>query len=341
MHRDHSRMSSQLHITRSIESIDGLLEITNHLPQLFVILLCTALSPTTAAQSINLQHSTRPESNATPIISHGMPPPVDINSCQSESRGHELQIENSSVFLPLSKIDSPHLTGVLEKGAPTLNWWLRSQNEISHVTIAVATHETTHWIKKKLTACSGGAQTYYFNGKIWATNLRQGETRHISIALRTLPTRYINKQTRRLERYLLLSQRTPGNQFTVLLDELLAYIGSAQTELALVEAQRSDLVASGIKIFEGNISGSTELLLFTLAYLTSLEEASPYEHEVLISTPGVLPLLRNAWAVHLENISRLERLGDDFQKALSPDFDITREIFSLKFKGALQLISRN
>ena len=315
--------------------------------QLALMIILIISNPTPQAATVGFKDKNIVEPYAPISIALKAPgpqPKLDLHSAcddtwtQDDTNAYEDVSEAMSI---LNQIQSPHAERIAKEAMPVVAWWLRLQGSKSFISIAIAVHEANHWMKQKWTACFNGANAYHLNGNIFKTQLRQGESRHISIVMNSLSAEYKNKTPFRLKNYIIDSREIQGNQFTVLLDELVAYTGAAQVELALIQKSAAYFDEQKITRFDVNLGGSTEMWVFSLAYLASLKELNEYEYKLLINTQGIRPLLQAIRATQLHINSQLNQLDERYRKIIEPNQKLRKEMNSKRLLEVLDEIMKN
>lgn len=193
------------------------------------------------------------------------------------------------------KATSPRHGHVLLTVAPgEVMWWVRTMGSISIESLGVAVHEANHAVDAVLTACNGGAATYKLNGVTSKTEHTRGDTPNYSIMADALPSAL--KGGFRYRQYVEGNGVQPGSDFSMLLDEFVAYTGAAGMELSIVRSNEYNwLLNREIDAFDGNAGGMVDFMVYVLSYLKALRTHHPDVYLNLQKAPNMLSLLQAVW----------------------------------------------
>jgi hypothetical protein len=177
-------------------------------------------------------------------------------------------------------------------------WWIRVDKSLSLISLTKAIHETHHAINKVLSYCNDRYASYYFEGDVWTTELRTGDTANYSIVTETIPKKYGegSMQTSNYYPYILKSKTYSGNDFIVLLDEFNAYTSAARLEINLHPSEiYQKLRTSGLTSYGGNLQGMSDFMLYTLCYLQAARTHYPASYQKIRNSPLLVAQIMRVW----------------------------------------------
>lgn len=193
---------------------------------------------------------------------------------------------------------SPNHGWVLFTLAPKeFMWWVRMEGSLSIISVGTAVHETNHVVDIVLTACNGGAATYSLNGISMRTEHRPGETPNYSILATVLPPSMKGRNVgSRYPQYIEINGTQPGSDFSLLLDEFVAYVGGAGMELAIVRSKEYGwLLNREIDAFDGDPGGMADFMVYVLAYLKAVRINHPEVYARIQKQTNTLGLIQMTW----------------------------------------------
>jgi hypothetical protein len=193
---------------------------------------------------------------------------------------------------------SAQLNGLLLFLGENVMWWTRIDNEVDIVTLPRAFHESNHAIDLQLTSCNDNKAAYFFNGQVYVTDLLHGSVPPYTIAAEKIPTIVKSQPLGRYVNYFERTRPAPGNDLTILVDELNAYLTGAQLEVVLADTYLyGDAVKSGkYRSYDGNIEGTADFMLYLLSYLKAVKEKSPDSYLKIKNSPLFLAYLQRLWS---------------------------------------------
>ncbi len=175
-------------------------------------------------------------------------------------------------------------------------WWLRRQGTVDLSSVPTAFHEANHAIDVALAACNGGKAVYVFHGETYVTELVRGSTAPYVVAAAAVPAPFKTGGSARYQTYMVRTPKVAANDFTTLLDELNAYVGAAEMEVALANSPLyARFRAEGNAALDGNIGGAADLMLYTLAYLRTVRQTEPASYARIRRSPLLLAHLQRLW----------------------------------------------
>ena len=194
----------------------------------------------------------------------------------------------------LNATDMAHGLSEFSRLPATFMWWVRGAGDAVNMTrIATAMHEANHEFDDALELCYPDRPARYFaNNSIYTTNLLRGQTSNYSIVGETYPS--VLKMTRasRYKTYITGSSAANGNDFAVLLDELVAYSGGAQFEANLLgNKSYSYLSVAG----DFNAGGVTDFMSYLQYYLQSARLNHVSAHATIKSQATTLAFIQYSW----------------------------------------------
>lgn len=205
----------------------------------------------------------------------------------------------------LKTTNSGHAYRVFARAPLNVMWWLRSQGGlIDMATIGAAVHESNHEIDFALTSrCNTDhVARLLFDGVVQTTAVvsGNGSTANYSIAAETVPPAL--KTGLRYSTYVPGAASAPGNDFSVLIDELNAYTGATEFELGLL----SDPVYKVLRTNgDFNAGGQVDFMLYALAYLKAARLNHPSTYASIRSQAATLAYIQKVWTQAEVNLAGL------------------------------------
>jgi len=174
-------------------------------------------------------------------------------------------------------------------------WWIRLERDVSLTSLLTAIHETNHIFDFALSRCNGGDKSFYFDGAVWRTELRFGDTPPYAMADKWVPASMKSSPIGRYQHYFIRLGPQRGNDMQALLDELNAHLTGAELERNLVGTDIY-LQFKGGDTIDANMSGSVDFMVFTLAYLRMMREDYPASWAKVKASPLLLQHLQRLWS---------------------------------------------
>jgi len=174
-------------------------------------------------------------------------------------------------------------------------WWIRSERGVTLTSLLTAIHETNHVYDLALSRCNGGDKTYYFDGAVWRTELRFGDTPPYAMAEKWVPASMKASPIGRYQHYFKRIGPQRGNDMPTLLDELNAHITGAELERSLIGSDIYQQFSGGNTV-DANMTGTVDFMVFTLAYLRTLREDYPASWAKVKASPLLLQHLQRLWS---------------------------------------------
>lgn len=180
-------------------------------------------------------------------------------------------------------------------------WWIRLHGSVNVISVATALHEVNHTLDRGLTECNSGKYAYHLlGGAIYRTEHRVGfgDTPNIGILAKSLPES-LKAETigSRYPQYIVKNAANPSNDFAMLLEEFVAYIGGADFELSVVQSPSLvKLIPPEMTSINMNSGGMVDFMAYLVAYLKSLRTEHPKEYARLKSWPNMLAMIQQSWS---------------------------------------------
>jgi len=167
--------------------------------------------------------------------------------------------------------------------------WITEQKQ----TVEVAIHETNHQIDALAPTCSESQYARYFlNGQFHITSIFGSETENYSIIEQILPEYLKARSVYKI--YIAQNQTNSSKNFTILLDELTAYVGDSQFQIdflnsGLISDQENYFVMGNIDIDE-----VVDMMLYLEYYLkvVRLDYSASY---TAINEPATVKVIQYLW----------------------------------------------
>lgn len=252
------------------------------------------------AQSFELAQELQRQ--AFTLSRQGEKPAYDNKLCMRVAQGaREWQAKSQDEIAVKNIIrhkSSAQLNGLLSFLGEDVMWWTRVDNEVDIVTLPRAFHESNHLIDLKLTSCYKNKATYFFNGQAYVTDLLHGSIPPYTIAAEKLPAIVKSQPLGRYSNYFERIGSAPGNDLTILVDELNAYLTGAQLEVALADTYLyGEAVKSGkYSSYDGNIGGTADFMLYLLSYLKAVKEKSPDSYLKIKNSSLFIAQVQRLWS---------------------------------------------
>jgi hypothetical protein len=219
---------------------------------------------------------------------------IKENSSLSSIKSGDAQVINNV----LNSTGNHHGSTIFRFMPEQVTWWVRFAGSISIQSLGTAIHESNHIVNAALTHCNNGFSTYFFEGHVIKTDHKFGDSQKYSIAAETLPLKLkSNSIGSRFHIYIEENGSHAESDFSILLDELVAYTGSASLDISIFRSKEySWLVNRKIAWFDVNPGGMADFMIYTLSYLKALRISYPEEYLRLQQQPKTLALLQTIWS---------------------------------------------
>jgi len=246
-----------------------------------------------------------------------------------------LDLSNPSVKAvhdEVQAVDSTHAFKVfIRQPGQFVNWIVTAGGTVDVETLGVATHETSHQLNAALKVCAPRAADlvakYFFFGSELVTDLRTGDTDHISIVDETIATPL--KSASRYSTYITGVGGAGGNDFRIVLDELAAYVGAAHTEQLYIASGKA---AGDNRMLDINLGGTVNFMVYLQNYLMSARLNHPATYAAISGSPATVAAIQAIW-------SRSETvLRDSYsltQASSTPQLIVSRDYFDAAYSPAL------
>ena len=221
----------------------------------------------------------------------------------------------------LQQTGARHAIPLLDILPDEFAWWVHVLGPVDFLTLALAVHETSHAAENLLRFCGAGHARYLFDSRVYDIGVRPGEFPAVAdIAKRVNSKELRLVSAMRSRKYFV--EAPSGNDFSILLGELAAYVIGAQVELALLELMEGrGALPSGITALDGNVGGMVDMILLTKLYLAELEQADAASMASLLANKDAVCLLHSlhATASHLVKAALTTRLTERIQFSFGLD----------------------
>lgn len=174
-------------------------------------------------------------------------------------------------------------------------YWVRASGQsVDLSTLGTAVHESNHAIDNALrfTCSTDGLARYFADDVVHVTGLLPGATTNYGIASETYPAALKTSRAARYDLYITQNGAVPGDDFSVMLDELNAYSGAANFEVKLLTNPSNAYLAVDGDL---NLGGMVDFMLFTQSYLKAARLNHPASYSAIQSQAQTLSFLQFAW----------------------------------------------
>lgn len=220
----------------------------------------------------------------------------DCARLSSAQTAAQLPAADAALLAALPPLTSPQASRLLGAVGVDIAWWLRKQGNLNLSSVPTAFHEANHVIDVDLAACNQGKAVYVFGGATYVTELVRGATTPYVVAAAAVPPAFKTGNSARYQTYMLRTPKVAANDFTTLLDELNAYVGAAEMEVALADSPLyGRFRAEGNAALDGNIGGTADLMLYVLSYLKTVRQSYPASYAKIRNSPLLLAHLQRLW----------------------------------------------
>jgi hypothetical protein len=205
-------------------------------------------------------------------------------------------------------------------------WWIRLTGSVDIYTVGMAVHETSHTLNTRLTNCNQGRASFYFEGVRWNTEYRSIGSPPYASAASYVPDELKKSPLSRYQNYFVRLGPNPANDFRALLDEFNGYVEGARTE---VNAIGSPLYERFVQFdaFDGNLGGTAEFMLYTLAYLKKIRMEHPDAWAAIRNSPLLLAHIQRLW-------SGAEMLFDRWKSSGDKKYIVSRSILHTAYQAS-------
>jgi hypothetical protein len=200
------------------------------------------------------------------------------------------------------------------------NWWLNLRRHPSPLDIGIASHETSHTLTKLATICAGKLKkAYVFGGHLYI-GFPLAHFPNISVLDRESSSELVNMiSSMRYQNYVLKSAKFGGNDFSVLVDELVAHTQGAIYELEFLVNQRIDSSKSRDVAYNTDIVGAAEIYLILLNYVKYIREFDNNAYSQLVSNGEMMCLIREVMLTVKGAIKVAQSLDSSLRRKFSID----------------------
>jgi len=227
---------------------------------------------------------------------------------------------------------------IVEVAPREFAWWLHVLGPVSALTVTMAIHETSHDVDQYLRICGDGTARYRIGVDLFASGIRRGESPTIASSLTQGNSRALHLMTE-IRRRKYVFEAASGNDITSLFGELTAYLGEADTEIALYRRHLSGerMMAPGVTAINGGLSGLIDMTVLMKVYLQALQRDDPAAFERVFLKTNVSCLISRAHADSRDLVNRAVEL--DIQRRLGFDIGLSR-LAALRFAELVEVGSR-
>lgn len=218
---------------------------------------------------------------------------IKENITKISIKSNETQVVNNI----LNSTRNHHSSTIFRFMPDQVMWFTRISGAISIQSLGTAIHESNHIVDAALTYCNNGFATYLFEGHVIKTDHKFGDSLQYSIAADMLPPKLKTSSIgSRFHQYIELNGSHAKSDFSILLDELVAYTGAASLDISILRStEYSWLVDRKIAWLDVNPGGMADFMIYTLAYLKALRINYPEAYLRLQQQPKTLALLQTIW----------------------------------------------
>lgn len=254
---------------------------------------------------------------------------------KSSIKSKDTQVVNNII----NSIGNHHSSTIFRFMPEQVMWFTRISGEISIQSLGTAIHESNHIVDAALTHCNDGFSTYLFEGHVIKTDHKFGDSLQYSIAADTLPMKLkSNSIGSRFHQYIEQNGSYAKSDFSILLDELVAYTGAASLDISILRStEYSWLVDRKISWFDVNPGGMADFMIYTLAYLKALRINYPEAYLRLQQQQKTLTLLQTIWSAAETTLVSAYDLTSNANKGgiLIISRDAISAVYSDEFLGEL------
>jgi len=224
---------------------------------------------------------------------------IDCSEAVMDARagGHDRSADVHAIRRILVASGNPSALDVFNRIQPEYMWWIRFAGDISILSIPQALHESNHLINARLRDCFTKNVSFFYDGRIFSTELPMRGTPNYSNARGELPASLVsNHAMSRYVTYVDRAQVHPGNDFKILLDELSAYVLGASMEISLLDTfDQKLLFKEELRWLDGEVGGMVEFMAYTLAYIRYVRLNSPALYSELREMPKLISFISTVW----------------------------------------------
>lgn len=221
--------------------------------------------------------------------------PADCPRLQSDALSSAaLDLTNTNIKAIndyLLEVDATHAYQVFtRRPADFVNWVANNGGTVNIDTLPLAAHETMHMVDNALRPCAPAtAAKLQFFGTQLVTGIVPGATPAISIVDMTIAA-----GLKTAPRYALyITGGAPGNEMSVLLDELAAYTGAAHTEVQMVAKGK----ASGdTRALDSQVAGMVNLMVYLQNYLLSARTNFAGQYATIKADAATVTAMQTIWS---------------------------------------------
>ena len=223
--------------------------------------------------------------------------------------------------------------------------WIRSEQHISLISLATATHETNHVMNNLLWSCNKWQFAYYFKSHSYPTELHLNDTINYSVIDELIPAslKSPNITLKNYNNYIIKNKDIKGKDFLILLGELNAYLTGANFEANLINTELYDkFLTSGVQSYGGNLTGMNEFMLYALYYLkvTRAQHSSSDQTYIKIkNSPLLRAHLARLWHESEATLDRFFKYTVGNGGLFEEDPDLLRAIYSKELLHELDLLN--
>ena len=219
---------------------------------------------------------------------------IKENISRNSIRSGDGQIINNI----LSSTDNLHGSAIFRFMPEQVVWFTRISGAISIQSLGTAIHESNHMIDALLTHCNDGFATYFYDGQVIATDHKFGDSPQYSVLAESLPSKFkVNSIGSRFHQYIQQNGSHAESDFSILLDELVAYTGAASFDISILRSKEySSLVNRDITGLDVNPGGMVDFMIYTLSYLKAIRVSYPDAYARLQQQPKTLAFLQSIWS---------------------------------------------
>lgn len=275
------------------------------------------------------------------------PAPIALN-CSDEAvqlsmtpKDRDNSIERQEIEQILKLSGSNHGLTLFNLAQSDVMWWVRVFGSVSIATLPAALHEAHHSVNFALSNCNMGRYSYLLDSKVYISSLRAGDLPSYSIVNDYLPAQFKTSEIgSRYSQYILKNGKSKNTDYSVLLDELVAYIGGASIERGIVQSPSAAwLIPDGMTRLNGNLGGAVEFMLYTLCYLKAMRIGNPDAYSQIETFS--IGLLSKIWGMAENELVSSYRYTEFYQSSniLTVPLAALKAVYSDEFIKELDVLN--
>jgi hypothetical protein len=245
--------------------------------------------------------------------------------------------KKQAMYDTLNAVDAGHSASLFLRASDDMLLWLTDDELRDPGALPTAIHEANHMLNQYLTECDADARsTYYFMGDVHTTGLKWLETEHYHIVEETIADTL--KSAPRYQLYI-EGLKAFNNDFSVLIDELTAYIGGGVIQEKFINSSHVPALEGNTtsKSYGGGADGTVNFMVFVQYYLKSARLNHPTTY-ARIQDAATLEYVQVLWTAAEAMLADTYLLTTDNRPGpygLKVDIDYLRAAYSDDLLGEL------